>query len=515
MAKIGRNDPCPCGSGKKYKKCCMAKDEARAATLRVTTASGEEATFRQARYDLLNQSEAINRLNQAPDFDADEPKSDPNTEISYDWLETGESAELMKKIKGMKSVGNPLFPNIGGEGTLRLLGDIKIKDGKLLFNAMGEQRFELGKNRLESLLAGLVKHRLDSVQSLTSALADHEQSRPSLLEPSLASQALKFDPHDPKFRSLGPGETMQGALRSRNFENIEEANFFAQRAMQDYNNQPQTDMGGLSPMQVGRLFDCQWDDSKCPMVLNKNLTLQDLKDQSPLLGLSYFLIATCEKLGGIKATKAGYLNASYVLTMAAQIMLDEEDDQEAFLSKMKGRLKETDMYPLFLARSLCQYSSVIELQKGRFSLTDYGREMLDPQNAGRFYTQLFISHFQDLDLDALDSTGQTFPSIQHTLAFSLYVLSAMEPNKWYMPTAFYPRLLLPAAKREVGGSEEVADWSEDDWWRVIEALDSRLIDPLREFGLLQDQDLKTAKSEIDTFKLKTTPLLKKFVSFNL
>ena len=22
MAKVGRNDPCPCGSGKKYKKCC-------------------------------------------------------------------------------------------------------------------------------------------------------------------------------------------------------------------------------------------------------------------------------------------------------------------------------------------------------------------------------------------------------------------------------------------------------------------------------------------------------------
>ncbi|MEM0926075.1 MAG: SEC-C metal-binding domain-containing protein, partial [Planctomycetota bacterium] len=23
--KIGRNDPCPCGSGKKYKNCCMRK----------------------------------------------------------------------------------------------------------------------------------------------------------------------------------------------------------------------------------------------------------------------------------------------------------------------------------------------------------------------------------------------------------------------------------------------------------------------------------------------------------
>ena len=23
--KVGRNDPCPCGSGQKYKKCCGAK----------------------------------------------------------------------------------------------------------------------------------------------------------------------------------------------------------------------------------------------------------------------------------------------------------------------------------------------------------------------------------------------------------------------------------------------------------------------------------------------------------
>lgn len=26
---IGRNDPCPCGSGKKYKNCCGAKKEAK------------------------------------------------------------------------------------------------------------------------------------------------------------------------------------------------------------------------------------------------------------------------------------------------------------------------------------------------------------------------------------------------------------------------------------------------------------------------------------------------------
>ena len=27
MSKISRNDPCPCGSGKKYKKCCGLKEQ--------------------------------------------------------------------------------------------------------------------------------------------------------------------------------------------------------------------------------------------------------------------------------------------------------------------------------------------------------------------------------------------------------------------------------------------------------------------------------------------------------
>lgn len=25
--KIGRNEPCPCGSGKKFKNCCMGKED--------------------------------------------------------------------------------------------------------------------------------------------------------------------------------------------------------------------------------------------------------------------------------------------------------------------------------------------------------------------------------------------------------------------------------------------------------------------------------------------------------
>ena len=35
----GRNEPCHCGSGKKYKQCCLPKDEAKAAKARAKAAA--------------------------------------------------------------------------------------------------------------------------------------------------------------------------------------------------------------------------------------------------------------------------------------------------------------------------------------------------------------------------------------------------------------------------------------------------------------------------------------------
>jgi hypothetical protein len=45
MATPGRNEPCSCGSGKKYKHCCLSKDEAaaRAAHAAESKAEAEQA----------------------------------------------------------------------------------------------------------------------------------------------------------------------------------------------------------------------------------------------------------------------------------------------------------------------------------------------------------------------------------------------------------------------------------------------------------------------------------------
>jgi hypothetical protein len=54
-ARPGRNEPCHCGSGRKYKQCCLEKDDARAAAERAalateaTSAPSETATPAPAR----------------------------------------------------------------------------------------------------------------------------------------------------------------------------------------------------------------------------------------------------------------------------------------------------------------------------------------------------------------------------------------------------------------------------------------------------------------------------------
>lgn len=38
---VGRNEPCPCGSGRKYKQCCLDKDETKARQARAKAAEKE------------------------------------------------------------------------------------------------------------------------------------------------------------------------------------------------------------------------------------------------------------------------------------------------------------------------------------------------------------------------------------------------------------------------------------------------------------------------------------------
>jgi hypothetical protein len=51
LKNIGRNDPCPCGSGKKYKKCHLSEDEAAKHAELAAAAEEREAALAAAEED--------------------------------------------------------------------------------------------------------------------------------------------------------------------------------------------------------------------------------------------------------------------------------------------------------------------------------------------------------------------------------------------------------------------------------------------------------------------------------
>ena len=65
MAKVGRNAPCPCGSGKKYKKCCLLRKNGKTQTdeqpMRFITVFTELDQLSNSVVDLIKQ----NRLDEA------------------------------------------------------------------------------------------------------------------------------------------------------------------------------------------------------------------------------------------------------------------------------------------------------------------------------------------------------------------------------------------------------------------------------------------------------------------
>lgn len=70
MVKISRNAPCPCGSGKKYKKCCLRKDqEAERLKRSEPKASTDPVVLYDSEYDLDDLSNAANDLIRAGRFD--------------------------------------------------------------------------------------------------------------------------------------------------------------------------------------------------------------------------------------------------------------------------------------------------------------------------------------------------------------------------------------------------------------------------------------------------------------
>jgi hypothetical protein len=123
--KVGRNDPCPCGSGKKYKKCCLAKDEAAA---------------RVAREELLVAQRAI-----APVFEPPSPPPAPSPLVQA-------QNKLWEEFEAAQRAEQPaLFQ--------RALAETEVLDAELAFEMLCQIRDHQDRATFHAALGALQSQR--------------------------------------------------------------------------------------------------------------------------------------------------------------------------------------------------------------------------------------------------------------------------------------------------------------------------------------------------------------------
>ena len=94
MAKPGRNDRCPCGSGKKYKACCLTRDEAAERDgLAAAQARREERAAEQRQHERELRAEIAARMRMAEEADVYDDALEDASNAVVDLIRAGKLDE--------------------------------------------------------------------------------------------------------------------------------------------------------------------------------------------------------------------------------------------------------------------------------------------------------------------------------------------------------------------------------------------------------------------------------------
>ncbi len=211
--------------------------------------------------------------------------------------------------------------------------------------------------------------------------------------------------------------------------------------------------------------------------------------------------------GEVKATaKLGNLARAFVKEVYQHLPLPKE--KRASIDRYIKALNEEDIPLLHQARVTCAQARLLARSKGRFSLTQRGKELLAPGRAGEFYRVLFIAFFNTINLGYWDRLGDGLAGLQDTLPVILWRLAAAARD-WVAPAALIEATLLPLVREQVE-DREAKDLPAPGW-----TVEIRLWQHLEAFGLLESRRKSKAKWYASPDAYRVTRLFGRFISFHL
>jgi hypothetical protein len=251
------------------------------------------------------------------------------------------------------------------------------------------------------------------------------------------------------------------------------------------------------------LVAADWNHSSGPLRLNAGLKLDDLPQANFFLNSRIFLEALADG-GGTDATASGNLNRNFVNGIFDCLEIDVPFRR--MTREVCKVINEQDVWPLHLARIVCEMARLAARRKKRFRITKAGLEMLPDGQAGPLFRELFIAYFRQFDL-RYDFHLREVSGIQHTMAVILWRLNSIG-GSWMPVRGLAPLILMPQVYAELRHSM-TSQYDTEEW-----ILAGYVLNPLSKFGLIE------TKKKGDGFGIdakdfiRTTPLWQKFITFS-
>ena len=240
--KIGRNDPCPCGSGKKYKRCCLEKDEAnRVIRLGTGQEQDEETKSRAVVTDLVKDENVWNH----PTYQEIAKHLIDNLKGEFDWNQIFEIVIIWNLFS---SSVNPVIRKAGSylAALEYTIARIYERDGVTQKSVAGKYNVSVGTVSQKAL------HILEFLGTVASELDEgSDEDAPDVLIPSMPRRTMIE-------REMSRIERLIG---NRSFSSTEEANAYINKALERPDLQTDTSLSRREQAQ-DLLYDAMDEPSR-------------------------------------------------------------------------------------------------------------------------------------------------------------------------------------------------------------------------------------------------------------
>jgi hypothetical protein len=567
MEKIGRNDPCHCGSGQKYKKCCLAKDgEADALRREEERAVQRALSWLEENYsDEVDAAVHVDFMGDPDQESMDAFDSLPSHLLAATSINVGEwllcDAELMVDGKAVLArelilgTGGPLLTAHGrqyleelgrhslslyevkeaqkGEDEGPLLADLLNPDQppvrvagkeatKFLFpkDIVGTRLIRQDDGWVMSSALYLMERNaaLDCAAKIGRAIAE-ENADPALARYittcSIVDDWLDslFEPLLEQMRDAEPGEGPQagmGVTMDDLKKLLKEKEFGSLEEAKAFIGQQ---MGGVNQVSIDDFHGLSPEQMHrllyFPFDTPELVTVPDRLDDEPQAPILTLFKLLCDAVGsdGLKATATGNLPRQFCRDAALALWGEEKYREETRYGEIRT---EPDFFDLHVTRLLAVMARLMRLYKGKFVLIKECQKVLAKEGMAGIYPRLFRTFAREYNW-SYRGGWQDVPMVQFSFLFTLHLLTRYGAE--WRTSRYYEDCFLRAFPMLLHQVKSEGDYFTPE--KVLRrAYSHRCLQGLELMGLIQIE-LDPADPYTGDFRLKSLPLLSQAVRFHL